>query len=127
MNNSIRTVFIALVCASATAFHSVHRFHTKLIKPTQYNMNDISSPVESVEGVVPSMESSSASDKPPVVQQIKDESTFSLDEPTKNKAVAIASSILGTFLFFFQHSQHVSGVALLNAMQKDSMPLQVRA
>eukprot|EP01041_Mallomonas_annulata_P002304 gene2304-4478_t len=42
----------------------------------------------------------------------------------KKKGIAAISSILGAFLFVFQHSQPVSGAALLNAMAKDSTNLE---
>ena len=42
-----------------------------------------------------------------------------------NKLVAVASAVLGSFFFVFQHSQPVSGVALMHAMEKDSMDINV--
>ena len=43
-----------------------------------------------------------------------------------NKVIAVASAILGSFLFVFQHSQPVSGVALMHAMERDSVGINVR-
>ena len=43
-----------------------------------------------------------------------------------NKIIAVASAILGSFLFVFQHSQPVSGVALMHAMERDSVEINVR-
>ena len=42
-----------------------------------------------------------------------------------NKLIAAGSAILGSLLFAYQQTQPVSGVALLNAMQKDSADLGV--
>jgi hypothetical protein len=42
-----------------------------------------------------------------------------------NKYIAITSAVLGSFFFAFQHSQPVSGVALMHAMERDSVDLQV--
>ena len=42
-----------------------------------------------------------------------------------NKLIAVASAVLGSFLFVFQHSQPVSGVALMHAMEKDSVDINV--
>lgn len=50
----------------------------------------------------------------------------SSDSGTKyNKYIAITSAVLGSFFFAFQHSQPVSGVALMHAMERDSVDLQV--
>lgn len=42
-----------------------------------------------------------------------------------NKYIAITSAVLGSFFFAFQHSQPVSGVALMHAMERDSVDLKV--
>ena len=42
-----------------------------------------------------------------------------------NNYIAIASAILGSFFFAFQHSQPVSGISLMHAMEHDSVELQV--
>lgn len=42
-----------------------------------------------------------------------------------NKYIAVISAVLGSFFFAFQHSQPVSGVALMHAMERDSVDLQV--
>jgi thiol-disulfide isomerase/thioredoxin len=41
------------------------------------------------------------------------------------KWIATASAIMGGLLFFFQHTQPVSSVALLKAMERDSMDFSV--
>jgi thiol-disulfide isomerase/thioredoxin len=41
--------------------------------------------------------------------------------PQLRKAIALGSTLLGCCLFFFQPAQSVSGVALLHAMEKDSI------
>ena len=43
-----------------------------------------------------------------------------------NNDIAVASAILGSFFFAFQHSQPVSGISLMHAMERDSVELQVR-
>ena len=42
-----------------------------------------------------------------------------------NKLIAVASAVFGSFFFVFQHSQPVSGVALMHAMERDSVDLKV--
>lgn len=42
-----------------------------------------------------------------------------------NKLVAVVSAVFGSFFFVFQHSQPVSGVALMHAMERDSVDLKV--
>lgn len=42
-----------------------------------------------------------------------------------NNILALVSSLFGAILFFAQTSQQVSGVALLNQMEKDSVPFKV--
>ena len=42
------------------------------------------------------------------------------------KAIAIGSTLFGCALFFLQPAQSVSGVALLHAMDKDSISINVR-
>ena len=42
----------------------------------------------------------------------------------KMRLVALGSSLLGVFIFFSQQLQPASGVALLHAMEKDSIPLE---
>jgi hypothetical protein len=42
-----------------------------------------------------------------------------------NKNVAILSALTGSFLFFVQHIQPVSGASLLNTMAQESADLQV--
>ena len=44
---------------------------------------------------------------------------------SSKNVLAVASSLFGGLLFFSQSSQHVSGVALLNQMEKDSVPFKV--
>lgn len=55
-------------------------------------------------------------------------STFSLlslkNFKIDNKSIAGLAASLASFLFFFQHSQPVSGIALLHAMAKDSTNFQ---
>ena len=54
-------------------------------------------------------------------------SVTSVEEVGKyNKVIAVASALLGSFLFVFQHSQPVSGVALMHAMERDSVDINVR-
>ena len=43
----------------------------------------------------------------------------------RNKYIAVASAIFGSMFFVFQHGQPVNSVALLKAMEKDSMDVQV--
>ena len=42
-----------------------------------------------------------------------------------NKFIAVASAVLGSFFFVLQHSQPVSGISLMHAMEHDSVELQV--
>ena len=42
-----------------------------------------------------------------------------------NNYIAVASAVLGSFFFAFQHSQPVSGISLMHAMERDSVELQV--
>eukprot|EP01038_Epipyxis_sp_PR26KG_P007431 gene7431-10127_t len=42
----------------------------------------------------------------------------------QKKTIAVISSIVGCLLFSFQHSQPVSGVTLLKAMERDSVPVE---
>jgi hypothetical protein len=41
-----------------------------------------------------------------------------------NKIIAVLSCLLGCGIFFFQQTQPVSGIALLKAMEKDSIPIK---
>jgi hypothetical protein len=49
------------------------------------------------------------------------------DSPSFRRILAAASSLLGAGIFALQYSQPVSGIALLHAMEKESMPIAVRA
>jgi thiol-disulfide isomerase/thioredoxin len=51
--------------------------------------------------------------------------SFVLPESTRNKYVAAISAILGSAIFVFQHGQPVNSVALLKAMERDSMDVNV--
>jgi hypothetical protein len=42
-----------------------------------------------------------------------------------NKLTAIASAVLGSFFYLFQHSQPVSAVGLMHVMEKESADVQV--
>lgn len=42
-----------------------------------------------------------------------------------NKATAIASAVLGSIFYLFQHSQPVSAVGLMHVMEKESVDVQV--
>ena len=44
---------------------------------------------------------------------------------SSNRNVALASGVFGSLLFLFQHTQPVSGIALLHAMERDSIDLNV--
>jgi hypothetical protein len=42
-----------------------------------------------------------------------------------NKLTAVASAVLGSFFYLFQHSQPVSAVGLMHVMEKESVDVQV--
>ena len=59
------------------------------------------------------------------VSSIKEPSVPSTSRSERNKYIAIISAVFGSIFFVFQHGQPVNSVALLKAMEKDSMDVQV--
>mmetsp|Transcript_17891 Transcript_17891/g.17961 ORF Transcript_17891/g.17961 Transcript_17891/m.17961 type:complete len:240 (+) Transcript_17891:80-799(+) len=107
---AVLLIIILKLCLSFIPYSklgSVMHRHTLLMKPENLESGDMKDDISAPEDI-------------PEFTKINSEFRFKLD----NKAIAALSSLLGSFLFLFQHTQPVSGVALINAMAQDSLPLE---